>query len=115
MAFSFRNPATTGAQSSPVSTSSPVGTCMRGGYVYRIEQTGASAGGSDGGGGGDGGGSGNNSGDVDDGGGGSSSGNITDQRRNAPPTCVPWLYIGNVMKTRNNIHQYQMHGQHLST
>ncbi|XP_076623973.1 high mobility group protein DSP1 [Colletes latitarsis] len=36
MASSFQNPATTGTQSNPVSTSSPVGSCMRGGYDYRL-------------------------------------------------------------------------------
>lgn len=36
MASSFQNPATTGTQSNPVSTSTPVGSCMRGGYDYRL-------------------------------------------------------------------------------
>ncbi|KZC12218.1 High mobility group protein DSP1 [Dufourea novaeangliae] len=35
MASSFQNPATTGTQSN-VSTSTPVGSCMRGGYDYRL-------------------------------------------------------------------------------
>ena len=87
MASSFQNPATTGAQSSPVSTSSPVGSCMRGpttgGYDYRL-------------------------GVGTPGTGGGPTG--------APPG-VQWWYPGGVMDAgQNNLHQQQMQqqGQHLS-
>ncbi|XP_034936272.1 high mobility group protein DSP1 isoform X2 [Chelonus insularis] len=91
MASSFQNPATTGAQSSPVSTTSPVGTCMRGGYDYRMgQQTGATSGAGSGGG-------------------------AASQQPNPPPSGVQWWYPGSVMdaQQQNNVHQQQMQGQHL--
>lgn len=93
MASSFQNPATTGTQSSPVSTSTPVGSCMRGGYDYRL-----------------------GSGPGQGAGGGGVPGTPS-----APPPNVPnwgtWTYAGGVMDAgQNNLHQQlQSQQQHLSS
>ncbi|KAF7417896.1 hypothetical protein HZH68_000549 [Vespula germanica] len=90
MASSFQNPATTGTQSSPVSTSTPVGSCMRGGYDFRL-------------------------GNAPGSGGGGVPGTPS-----APPPGVQWWYPGGVMDAaaQNNLHQQlqsqQQQQQHLS-
>ncbi|XP_014601686.1 PREDICTED: high mobility group protein DSP1-like [Polistes canadensis] len=90
MASSFQNPATTGTQSSPVSTSTPVGSCMRGGYDFRL-------------------------GNAPGSGGGGVPGTPS-----APPPGVQWWYTtGGVMDAaaQNNLHQQlqSQQQQHLSS